>query len=947
MNNLFYNKKLVDTVGTKSENLHLMRFIAAIMVIISHAYPISTGEDVGEWFTELTNHQLTMGGFAVSLFFLCGGYLIAMSVEKNKTAVKYFKARIVRLFPSLIFVVVSCILIGSLISTWGPFGYIMSGETWKYLLNSVFISVKTLPGIFVYNPYGAVVNGSLWTLPVEFICYVLCFIAYKLTFLQKKRFPISVPLVAIGAVAVWYFGSYAPMIREVVRPVLLFYIGMGFWVYREYIELNVRYFAIAVAIGVLLFVLGLGQVAMLLCFPYIMMYIWFGMKQCSPKVGVLGNYSYGIYLWGFPVQQMIMHYRGGEKMNPLLNAAIAIPVAVVLGVITYELIENKLRSEWIQKFKCPDVFYIVALVYYSMRHVNLGLDLHDTAYSYSNFQYMGMDHMDSMWLFSTYLSNAVGHVLTKLPFGDTLLGMNVYTTLIIATLAVIGYFFCTKSLKMPRWVTFLGELMALSLCWCPSSVLYNYLTYLLLLVCVVFLYKALTTDKKWCYIVAGVCLGANVLTRFSNLPQMALIVAVWAYGYLEYSENKEKGALQRTINRTLWCLTGYLAGLGVLLGYIQIKYGIDEYINGIIRLFAMTDVAEGYTATGMLTIVFDQYAEVMPYLKMLVVCVLEGTIVWLLIELVKKEIKFVREHMMLQKTLNMVGICSSLYLFHKVIVEMFDEVLFELNYFAYTSIQKPAMLFVIISVIIVVVQCTRSKVKKEEKLAGILVLLVMIVSSLGSSNGNLSSINNMFILAPYTLWNIYRFIRYANEKQFAGATFSAWPVKGVLLGVLFILFIQCRFFGQYFFFVEGQGGQGMTAVVENNEKLEGIKMHPDRVAWLSSISQYIEDNDLKGTEVILYGHLPSLSYYLDLPPAFNSWISLMSYSVSQMEIDMDKLQKEIESGEVGTPLIITDAAYGIVADDPKWILIEEFMKKYGYECTFFNGKFLLYEATLQ
>ena len=947
MNNLFYNKKLVDTVGTKSENLHLMRFIAAIMVIISHAYPISTGEDVGEWFAELTNHQLTMGGFAVSVFFLCGGYLIAMSVEKNKTAVKYFKARIVRLFPSLIFVVVSCILIGSLISAWGPFGYIMSGETWKYLLNSVFISVKTLPGVFGSNLYGPVVNGSLWTLPVEFICYILCFIAYKLAFLDKKRYPISVPLVLIGTVAMWYLSRYIPLVREVIRPALLFYIGMGYWVYREYIILNVRYFAMAIAAGVLLFVLGLGQVAMLICFPYIMMYIWFGMKQCSPKVGKLGNYSYGIYLWGFPVQQMIMSYQNGGKMNPLLNAAMAVPIAIVLGVITYEMIENHGRAEWLKKFKFPDLMYIVALVAYSMRHVNLGLDLHDTAYSYSNFQYMGMDHMDSMWLFSTYLSNAVGNLLTKLPYGNTLLGMNVYTTCIIAALAVIGYFFCTRSLKMARWVTFAGELMALSLCWCPSSVLYNYLTYLLLIISAVFLYNGLTKDWKWCYVIAGIFLGANVLTRFSNLPQMALIIAVWAYGFLEYRENPEKGALKRTVNRTLWCLAGYLAGLFVLFGYIQIKYGMDEYVNGIIRLFAMTEVAEGYTATGMLSIVFDQYETVLPWIKQLAMYVLEGVIVWLALEIIKEEVSFIRERAEMKKALYVVGVLSSLYLSYKVIVELFEGAFFELNYFAYVSIQKPAIAFMLITIMIVIIQCLRNKSTKEEKLAGIIVLLVMLVSSIGSSNGNLSSINNLFIVAPYTLWNIYQFIRYGKEKKISESTFSAWPIKGVLIGFLFILFIQCKFFGEYFFFVEGQGGQGMTAYVENNEKLKGIKMHPDRAAWLSSITDYIDSNDLNGSEVILYGHLPSLSYYLDLPPAFNSWLSLMSYSVNQMQIDMEELQTEIDEGVVGMPLIITDAGYLYTADDPKWALIEDFMSKNGYECTFFNGRFSLYESTLQ
>ena len=72
------------------------------------------------------------------------------------------------------------------------------------------------------------------------------------------------------------------------------------------------------------------------------------------------------------------------------------------------------------------------LALYPMRHINWGLDLWDTGYNYSNFQYMGTEHMDNMWLFSTYLATAVGSFLQKLPFAGTLVGMNFYTGLFVS-----------------------------------------------------------------------------------------------------------------------------------------------------------------------------------------------------------------------------------------------------------------------------------------------------------------------------------------------------------------------------------------------------------------------------------------------------------------------------------------------------------------------------------
>lgn len=349
MKNIQQEKRLSETVGQKSENLHIMRFIAAILVIISHSFNLSVGHTENEWAIVITNSQLTLGAISVSIFFLCGGYLIAMSMEKAKTASKYFEARLIRLIPPLFFVTLAVTLLGGLITTLSPIEYYTSADTWKYLLNSVFILTHNLPGVFEGNICNSTVNGALWTLPVEFLCYVLCFIAYKLGFMDKKKFPWSIPLVCIGTVGVWIIGNYIPLVHEIIRPVLLFYIGMGYWIYREHIQLNLKYLLIALVAFVILFIFKLGLPAMLLCFPYIMMTLWFGIDQCSPKIGKLGNYSYGIYLWGYPIQQTIVYFFGG-KMNPYVNFMIAIPIAIVLGIITYELSEKRFLN-WYKRKK--------------------------------------------------------------------------------------------------------------------------------------------------------------------------------------------------------------------------------------------------------------------------------------------------------------------------------------------------------------------------------------------------------------------------------------------------------------------------------------------------------------------------------------------------------------------------------------------------------------------
>ena len=217
--------KLSDIAESRVNNLNLMRFIAAVFVIISHCYVVTLGGDAGDFICGHTSGRLTFGGMAVGLFFVFGGFLIARSCEHHGEAKVFFKQRVLRLFPELIFVLGPCL------SSLSPVEYFTNPQTYMYLLNGVLILVHELPGVFTHNPMGdAVVNAALWTLPVEFSCYVLCFVGYKITKFDKKRFVlVSVPILLV---VLLYFVKFFPQQLSVVRAVVLFYIGVAFWVLR-------------------------------------------------------------------------------------------------------------------------------------------------------------------------------------------------------------------------------------------------------------------------------------------------------------------------------------------------------------------------------------------------------------------------------------------------------------------------------------------------------------------------------------------------------------------------------------------------------------------------------------------------------------------------------------------------------------------------------------------
>lgn len=327
---------------TRSNNLQLLRFLASILVIISHAFALSTGTDDGEWLLTWTNSQLSLGGLAVSIFFCAGGYLIAKSMDRVKNGIVYFKTRILRIFPLLAVVaVISAFILGPCMTQYGFADYFTHPQTYKYLLNAFLILQHDLPGVFVGNPYASTVNGSLWTLPVEFLCYIGCYIMWKVKFFERKNAKYSIPLVLAGVIALYFFVNYTgfTILLAMIRPVLLFYMGILYYLYRDRITLTGKGSLLCIIILILTNVLNILNVGMVLCFPYLLLYISFAVKQIPDKLGNLGNMSYGIYLCAFPIQQTLVYCMGGH-MNPFMNMLYAVPLSIFFGYLLYRFVEE-------------------------------------------------------------------------------------------------------------------------------------------------------------------------------------------------------------------------------------------------------------------------------------------------------------------------------------------------------------------------------------------------------------------------------------------------------------------------------------------------------------------------------------------------------------------------------------------------------------------------------
>ncbi len=299
-----------------------------------------------------------------------------------------------------------------------------------------------------------------------------------------------------------------------------------------------------------------------------------------------------------------------------------------------------------------------------------------------------------------------------------------------------------------------------------------------------------------------------------------------------------------------------------------------------------------------------------------------------------------------------------------------------LLFYSYDPVRRPCILFLMLTMLIGVIRIFHKDSPKEEKLLSGMLILVILLTSIGSNNRTFPSWNNLFVAAPYTFWQCWRFVSGGKKLSLTGRRAGCggegapgiqgifFPVKAVLLTFLGLCMFQAVGFGAVYVFAESTGVQNAVAYVENNKILKNIKMPAERAAWLTELTAFVEQEGLYGREVILYGRIPGLSYYLQMPSAFNPWSDLVSYSLETMEKDMRELEKEMAERGGMKPVILLEITYALCAEgntgtleemgmteekreevqnDGKWKLIVDFMEKYGYKQVFCNEKFAVYD----
>lgn len=340
----------------------ILRLFAALCVLVSHAYPIS-GQSTPDPFAQWVGLD-TLGGVGVIIFFVLSGYLVTLSWERSGGFWDFAWRRALRIYPALVALcALTVFLLGPAVTEVSFAEYWQSGTTWKYLETATGIRIQyALPGVFQNNPLPNALNGSLWSLPYEIKCYGA--LVLLSVFKGSLKLRIGVTVACLSALLLQHPGH---------PPGNPFTEWMGFDYYQSKLGLP---FAIGAffATGAKNLKPKFWQVTLIFALlyfvpdgsPFKTLLFLSGTSILALKLALdgswipsipenFGDWSYGVYLYGFPVQQLLA-YSEWQRHSFSLYLAGSIFFTFLLAAASWIAVEKpalRFKNHWSPRRQQP------------------------------------------------------------------------------------------------------------------------------------------------------------------------------------------------------------------------------------------------------------------------------------------------------------------------------------------------------------------------------------------------------------------------------------------------------------------------------------------------------------------------------------------------------------------------------------------------------------------
>jgi peptidoglycan/LPS O-acetylase OafA/YrhL len=348
----------------RANQFDLARVLLAVLVVYSHAFVLLLGPGTAsrsETFLCLTCGQITGGELAVDGFFAISGLLILHSWLRSRTLWHYLQKRVLRIYPGYLLAAAACALL------FGPLGaphasrYFAALDLSRLILSSLRLTSIWVPGVFPQNPVPGSINGSSWSILYEFWCYLMVGAlglagCYRKPWLLPVLFAASLATYAAQLCHLGGLGSLSPFLHHIPVPcagpwprlLSFFFAGMAFCLYRRQIPYSRGLLNLCLAAMVILSFAGAGlAVALPVVGTYALFYLAFVPRSATRSGARRADLSYGIYLYAFPIQQLlIMH--SGRHLNPYSLFLASLTLTLPFALLSWHRIEKpalRLRTE--------------------------------------------------------------------------------------------------------------------------------------------------------------------------------------------------------------------------------------------------------------------------------------------------------------------------------------------------------------------------------------------------------------------------------------------------------------------------------------------------------------------------------------------------------------------------------------------------------------------------
>jgi peptidoglycan/LPS O-acetylase OafA/YrhL len=340
--------KLSNFTQGRDNNFNLIRIIAAFAVLITHSFALAIGTGAAEPLRGSLG--MTMGSIAVDVFFVTSGFLVTTSLLTRQSVLEFMWARVLRIFPALlIMLLVTVFGLGLFFTSWPLSSFLADSQTYVYLLKCATVVTGVaynLPGVFNGNPFKDAVNGSLWSLTYEIRMYAILVViwgAFRITkWIHVRAFePAIVTVAAAAGVFVVARHFYLPPDDQFATLFFMFFSGAALYVLKEHITLSRSGFWLCVIALLSSAMVNIQAffVVYVLTLAYTVLYVAYTPSGLVRKYNQVGDYSYGVYIYAFPVQQSVVALIPGVSVLPLL--VISAFATFLFAALSWHLIERR------------------------------------------------------------------------------------------------------------------------------------------------------------------------------------------------------------------------------------------------------------------------------------------------------------------------------------------------------------------------------------------------------------------------------------------------------------------------------------------------------------------------------------------------------------------------------------------------------------------------------